>query len=525
MRVHERIVIDILTGQVLEDDFYYTDQKPALCDFGTTVNAPPPPAPTQTEKDLQQEQLDQLKKANLYSDLITPASLASSGYKAVTGPDGKQTLVQLSPEERLATMSPLDRSMYEMSLREMGLSATGAKLSEEEILANMAPGEKRAYELSKQAYDLQKQSLEMERRRMGLSPEGTPLSDEEVLASMPLPERRAYELAQQNYQLEKASLNLQQRQLGLSSTGEILTEEELVAQMTPVERRNYELEKQYYERSQQALAGTLPVSPALEADLAAQEKAIADSLSQRLGPNWMLSTPGIKTMAEFKQKAELLREEARRGAISTGEALLYSSAGRQPQGKLGLYSYDQSADGNYSFAPNALNVGSYLNTLSGETGNKLYSVPQLYSGLTQATGGVMAPYQGERMKVYENQVSAAMQSSANKAALYGSLIKGVAVGGGIAAAGIWSSEVLKKNIKKIESPVDKIMQVNGVSFDWKKDGNHDIGVIAEQVEKIMPEAVMEENGIKGVYYYKLIPLLIEAIKTQQAQIIELQARG
>ena len=95
----------------------------------------------------------------------------------------------------------------------------------------------------------------------------------------------------------------------------------------------------------------------------------------------------------------------------------------------------------------------------------------------------------------------------------------------MAAAGIWSSEVLKKNIKKIESPVDKIMQVNGVSFDWKKDGNHDIGVIAEQVEKIMPEAVMEENGIKGVYYYKLIPLLIEAIKTQQEQIIELQARG
>ena len=385
MRVHERIVIDILTGQVLKDDFYYTDQKPALCDFGTTVQAPPPPAPTQTEKDLQQEQLDQLKKANLYSDLITPATLASSGYKIVTGPDGKQTLAQLSPEERLATMSPLDRSMYEMSLREMGLSATGERLSEEEIMANMSPSEKKAYELS-----------------------------------------------QQTYSLNKASLALQQRSMGLSSTGEALTEEELVAQMTPVERRNYELDKQYYERSQQALSGTLPVSPALEEELARQEKELSDMLAQRLGPNWQLSTPGIKTMSDFKQSAELLREEARRGAISTGEGLLASSANRALQ-------YQQSADGGYSFSPNALTVGNYLNTLSGTTGNKLYSVPQLYSGLTQATGGIMAPYQSERMNVYNNQVSAAMQSSANKAALYGSLISGVTQAAGI-GAGIWAAK-------------------------------------------------------------------------------------
>lgn len=226
MRVHERIVIDILTGQVLEDDFYYTDQKPALCDFGTTVEAPPPPVPTQTEKDLQQQQLEQLTKANLYSDLITPATLASSGYKIVTGPDGKQTLAQLSPEERLATMSPLDRSMYEMSLREMGLSATGVKLSEAEILANMAPGEKRAYELAQQSFTLQKQQLEMEQRRMGIDPQGNPLSEEQVLANMTYPERQAYELAQQNFNLNKQSLTLQQgqlalqqRQAGISPTG------------------------------------------------------------------------------------------------------------------------------------------------------------------------------------------------------------------------------------------------------------------------------------------------------------------
>ena len=68
-------------------------------------------------------------------------------------------------------------------------------------------------------------------------------------------------------------------------------------------------------------------------------------------------------------------------------------------------------------------------------------------------------------------------------------------------------------------------------FDWIEDKNihskkgRDIGVIAQEVEKIIPECVNQRpNGYKGVNYEKIIPLLIECIKEQQLQIDELKSR-
>jgi hypothetical protein len=87
----------------------------------------------------------------------------------------------------------------------------------------------------------------------------------------------------------------------------------------------------------------------------------------------------------------------------------------------------------------------------------------------------------------------------------------------------------KTNIKNIDSPLDKISQINGVEFDWIEDepihGNkgHDIGVIAQEVEQILPGIVQtRESGMKAVQYDKIIPLLIESIKEQQKQIEELK---
>jgi len=87
-----------------------------------------------------------------------------------------------------------------------------------------------------------------------------------------------------------------------------------------------------------------------------------------------------------------------------------------------------------------------------------------------------------------------------------------------------SDERLKENIKPLENALDKINQINGVEFDWielndkeKKviHGNegHDIGVIAQEIEKVLPEVVTErDSGYKAVKYEKLVPLLIEAVK-------------
>jgi hypothetical protein len=97
----------------------------------------------------------------------------------------------------------------------------------------------------------------------------------------------------------------------------------------------------------------------------------------------------------------------------------------------------------------------------------------------------------------------------------------------------YSSDVaLKENITNIPDPIESLKKLNGVLFDWKKeyidqrggeDGyfvrKKDVGVIAQEVEKVLPEAVAERpDGIKAVKYDRLTCLLIEAVKKLSAQV-------
>ena len=94
-----------------------------------------------------------------------------------------------------------------------------------------------------------------------------------------------------------------------------------------------------------------------------------------------------------------------------------------------------------------------------------------------------------------------------------------------------SDKRLKENVKNIQSPLEKISKINGVTFDWiQKEGvhgneGHDIGVIAQEIEEVLPEVVTtRDSGYKAVKYEKIVPLLIEAIKEQQEQINELKEK-
>ena len=90
-----------------------------------------------------------------------------------------------------------------------------------------------------------------------------------------------------------------------------------------------------------------------------------------------------------------------------------------------------------------------------------------------------------------------------------------------------SDKNLKTNIKPLSNPIEKIKQIGGYEFDWKPESDHtghDVGVIAQEIESILPEVVTTRtNGYKAVRYEKIVPLLIEAIKEQQKQIDELKA--
>lgn len=89
-----------------------------------------------------------------------------------------------------------------------------------------------------------------------------------------------------------------------------------------------------------------------------------------------------------------------------------------------------------------------------------------------------------------------------------------------------SDERFKQNITSIESPLQKLMQLNGVEYEMRTaefpknyfQPGRQIGLLAQNVEKIVPEAVNEKDGYKGVDYARLVPLLIEAIKELQKEV-------
>lgn len=97
---------------------------------------------------------------------------------------------------------------------------------------------------------------------------------------------------------------------------------------------------------------------------------------------------------------------------------------------------------------------------------------------------------------------------------------------------IWSSNGgrvsdlnLKTDIKPLENPLTRLLSLRGVSFSWKDETHgkdREIGVIAQEVEKVFPEVVNTVTDHKLVNYIGLIPVLIEAIKEQQKQIDELR---
>ena len=94
-----------------------------------------------------------------------------------------------------------------------------------------------------------------------------------------------------------------------------------------------------------------------------------------------------------------------------------------------------------------------------------------------------------------------------------------------------SDKRLKDNIKSIPNAMDKISKLSGNTFDWNDKqseyavGTKDVGVIAQEVEAVLPEVVItRDNGYKAVRYEKIIALLIEGMKEQQTEIDMLKAK-
>ena len=81
---------------------------------------------------------------------------------------------------------------------------------------------------------------------------------------------------------------------------------------------------------------------------------------------------------------------------------------------------------------------------------------------------------------------------------------------------------LKDEVSTIHDAERMIHDLRGVRFRWKKSGLHDIGVIAQEVSTIIPEAVYMEDEKMMVSYDKLIPVLLQGFKSLQARVDQLE---
>ena len=215
---------------------------------------------------------------------------------------------------------------------------------------------------------------------------------------------------------------------------------------------------------------------------------------------------------------------------------------------------------------NQLTNGSgFLTSLTGAiltSGNQTATGVKTFSGAISASAGIYLPtganvgsfasdcnFIGDRPKIKVAQNLAFYNQNNQQMAIFdstfNSIISGSLTVGGTSAlstgvdgridakndvvAFSTSDKRLKDNITPINSALDKVSKIQGIEFDWIPTpgvhGNegHDVGVLAQEVEAVLPEVVTtRDNGYKAVKYEKIVPLLIESIKELKSEIEELK---
>ena len=99
------------------------------------------------------------------------------------------------------------------------------------------------------------------------------------------------------------------------------------------------------------------------------------------------------------------------------------------------------------------------------------------------------------------------------------------VSGNITGFANFSDITLKENLEIINDPVDKVMNLNGYTFNYIGSDIRMPGLIAQEVEEVLPEAVYETpQGKKALHYANMVGLLVEAVKELKAEVEELKTK-
>jgi len=82
----------------------------------------------------------------------------------------------------------------------------------------------------------------------------------------------------------------------------------------------------------------------------------------------------------------------------------------------------------------------------------------------------------------------------------------------------------KENVESLVDAINVINQINPVSFTWKDNGNKAYGVIAQEIEEVLPDIVSTSSeGVKSVSYTQIIPFLVQVIQEQHKEIQRIKA--
>jgi predicted RecA/RadA family phage recombinase len=238
----------------------------------------------------------------------------------------------------------------------------------------------------------------------------------------------------------------------------------------------------------------------------------------------VITIPG--TTAHITESGNLYYTDARaRAALSAGTGISYSSSTGVISSTITQYT-DALARAAHSFAAGS---GAYNST----TG--VITIPTNTNQLTNGAGFVTSS--GVTSVATGNGLTGGTITSTGTLSMSGSYSGNFAVSGNITATGeitaYFSDERLKTNIVEIKDALAKVEAIRGVEFDPNQtaldlgvDNQRQIGVIAQEVETVMPALIAASafEGYKTVKYDKLTALLIQAVKELSAKITELESK-
>ncbi len=202
--------------------------------------------------------------------------------------------------------------------------------------------------------------------------------------------------------------------------------------------------------------------------------------------------------------------------------VLHNEAGSGDTDKVGIrvVKSDTTSSGSWHYWDVYIRTARYtqgdIHIIKSGTGNSFYTTkPSVTSE--------PAPVSGGTVEIDTSTYEEGNYMISNSSPVLTAKTTGTTVVGTLTAAGdviAYSDLSLKENIKTLDG--SKVLQMRGVSFNRKNNGILSSGVIAQEMQKVAPELVSNDNGTLGVAYGNLTGYLIEAIKEQQKQIDELK---